>query len=117
MSRRRELTELAGGLLGLVVVFVLVRLLVSQVVVRAFFAIPTTANPGGGAVWSNLVASVVCLAVVWWRIRVRMIAHHVQAMAQAAQHHRDHLAAQATQHQALKDHLSNELAAVGKDSR
>jgi hypothetical protein len=42
-----------------------------------------------GAVWSNLLASVICAGVVWWRLRARMIAQHVEQLAQAERHHRD----------------------------
>jgi membrane protein implicated in regulation of membrane protease activity len=40
-----------------------------------------------GAVWSNLLASVICSAIVWWRLRARMILHHREDMAQQRKHH------------------------------
>ena len=49
-----------------------------------------------GAVWSNLLASVICAVVVWWRLRARMIAHHAELLAQAARHHKEHMAATRT---------------------
>lgn len=42
-----------------------------------------------GAVWGNLVASAICAGLVWWRLRTRMIAHHVEVLVQAERHHRD----------------------------
>ena len=51
-----------------------------------------------GAVWSNLLASVICAAVVWWRVRARMIAHHLELLAQAEAHHlalKEHVTASA----------------------
>lgn len=53
-----------------------------------------------GAVWSNLVASAVCVGGAWWRIRARQIAHHAAVLAQAERHH-----------QALRQHLATELTA------
>ena len=50
-----------------------------------------------GAVWSNLLASVICVAVAWWRLRARMIAQHLERLAQAERHHAD-LRAQADAH-------------------
>jgi hypothetical protein len=46
--------------------------------------------PGGG-VWSNLLASAICVGVAWWRLRAKMIAHHAAQMAQAARHHKEQL--------------------------
>jgi hypothetical protein len=46
-----------------------------------------------GAVWSNLLASVICAGVVWWRLRARMIAHHVEQLAQAERQHKEHMSA------------------------
>ncbi len=48
-----------------------------------------------GAVWSNLLASAICAALVWWRVRARMILHHAEQLAQHERHH-----------QALKEHLA-----------
>jgi len=44
-----------------------------------------------GAVYSNLLASAICAALVWWRIRARMIAHHVEQLAQRDRHHAEHM--------------------------
>jgi hypothetical protein len=46
-----------------------------------------------GAVWSNLVASAICAAFVWWRLRARIIAHHAAVLVQAERHHAEHMAA------------------------
>lgn len=56
--------------------------------------------PAGG-VWSNLVASLICVGVAWWRIRAKLIAHHAAQIAQAARHHREHLEQAAAHHQEL----------------
>jgi hypothetical protein len=101
VTRRRELAELGAGLLVLAAIFLTVRLLVAPYVITGFFARPTRAAPAGGAVWSNLVASVVCVLVAWWRIRAKMIAHHAQQLAQSAAHHKELLAQAATHHQEL----------------
>jgi hypothetical protein len=42
-----------------------------------------------GAVWSNLLASAICAGLVWWRLRARMIAHHVEQLAQRERHHEE----------------------------
>ena len=42
-----------------------------------------------GAVYSNLLASAICAGAVWWRLRARMIAHHVEVLVQAERHHRE----------------------------
>jgi len=44
-----------------------------------------------GAVWSNLLASAICGILIWWRLRVRMITHHLEQMAQRDQHHAEHM--------------------------
>ena len=67
-----------------------------------------------GAVWSNLVASVICVGVAWWRIRARMIAHHAQALALAAKHHRERLQRADDHHEALKAHVTATVAAQGR---
>ena len=46
-----------------------------------------------GAVWSNLLASAICAAFVWWRLRARIIAHHAAMLIQADRHHAEHMAA------------------------
>lgn len=53
-----------------------------------------------GAIYSNLLASVICGAFVWWRIRARMITHHLEQMAQRERHHAD-----------LKAHVTAAVAA------
>ena len=40
-----------------------------------------------GVVWGNLLASAVCVGIVWWRLRPAC-AHHVEQMAQAERHHK-----------------------------
>ena len=44
-----------------------------------------------GAVYSNLLASAICAVFVWWRLRVRMVAHHLEQLAQRDQHHAEHM--------------------------
>ena len=48
-----------------------------------------------GAVWSNLAASLICGLLVWWRVRARMIAQHLERRAQAQ-----------CQHLEMKDHVT-----------
>lgn len=55
-----------------------------------------------GSVWSNLIASAICAGLVWWRLRARMIAHHAEALTQAARHHKERLAQAGEHHEALK---------------
>jgi flagellar biosynthesis/type III secretory pathway M-ring protein FliF/YscJ len=55
-----------------------------------------------GAVWSNLLASLVCVGLAWWRLRVQAVRHHVEQLAQAGRHHREQLEQQAAQHEELK---------------
>jgi hypothetical protein len=59
-----------------------------------------------GAVYSNLLASAICAGLVWWRLRARMIAHHAEALAQAARHHAERLRQADEHHDALKAHLT-----------
>jgi len=73
-----------------------------------------------GAVWSNLLASLICAGVVWWRLRARMVAQHAEVLAQNVMHHREHLAQSETQHQAimaqaaaLHEGLKSHVSAVG----
>jgi hypothetical protein len=110
MTRRREFTEGAIGLLVLACIFVAVRLFVASYVISGFFADPTKVDPAGGAVWSNLVASVVCVLVAWWRIRTRMIKHHIAALAQAARHHKDAMAHAQACHDVLAVNVRDALA-------
>jgi hypothetical protein len=58
-----------------------------------------------GAVWSNLLASVICVGVAWWRLRARSVTHHAEQLAQAARHHKEALAQSAAQHEELKRHV------------
>jgi hypothetical protein len=49
-----------------------------------------------GAVYSNLLASAICAGLVWWRLRARMVAHHLELLAQNERHHlalREHVTA------------------------
>ena len=73
-----------------------------------------------GAVWSNLLASLICAVLVWWRLRARMIAQHAEHLAQAARHHREHLEQSETHHAAimrqadsLHEGLKSHVSAVG----
>ena len=59
-----------------------------------------------GAVWSNLLASVICAGAVWWWVRARMIAHHLEQMAQRERHHLERLAQAAAHHEELKAHVT-----------
>ena len=42
-----------------------------------------------GAVYSNLLASAICAGIVWWRLRARMVAHHVELLVQQERQHRE----------------------------
>ncbi len=46
-----------------------------------------------GAVWSNLLASAICAAIVWWRLKARIVAHHVETRLRDERHHAEHMAA------------------------
>jgi hypothetical protein len=59
-----------------------------------------------GAVYSNLLASAICAVLVYWRLRVQMIAHHAEALAQAARHHAERLKQAADNHEELKAHIT-----------
>ena len=59
-----------------------------------------------GAVYSNLIASAICVGVAWWRLRARVIAHHAAALAQAEEHHLERIALAVEHHQALKAHIT-----------
>ena len=56
-------------------------------VLQMFFAWPD------GSVYSNLLASAICAAIVWWRLQARIVAHHLEARLQAERHHAEHMAA------------------------
>lgn len=64
-----------------------------------------------GAVYSNLIASVICVGVAWWRLRARTIAHHAAALAQAEEHHLERIALAVEHHQALKAHITASVPA------
>ena len=59
-----------------------------------------------GAVYSNLLASVICAGVVWWRLRARMIAHHAEQLAQTEAHHLERIALALEHHETLKAHIT-----------
>ena len=65
-----------------------------------------------GAVWSNLVASVICAGFVWWRLRAKMIEHHVEVLAQAARHHVDEIALAEAHHVSLKKHVAQAVSSA-----
>lgn len=54
-----------------------------------------------GQIWPNLLASLVCVGVAWWRLRARMIAHHLEQMRQHERRHED-----------LKAHITATAVAV-----
>ena len=58
-----------------------------------------------GAVWSNLIASLICVGVAWWRLRARLVRHHVQAL-----HHKQQLAQAEKHHQDMKAHVTAQRA-------
>ena len=70
-----------------------------------YFGVPA------GAVWSNLIASLICVGVAWWRLHRQSARQHVEALAQAARHHAERLAQAETHHQALKAHITAAAAA------
>jgi len=59
-----------------------------------------------GAVYSNLIASLICVGVAWWRLRARIIAHHIEQIAQKERHHAEQLAQAAIHHAELKAHVT-----------
>jgi hypothetical protein len=68
---------------------------VSRHVLALYFGLPA------GAVWSNLIASAICAGLIWWRLRARMIAHHLEHLAQAERHHLE-----------LKEHVTAAVADI-----
>jgi hypothetical protein len=36
-----------------------------------------------------LAASAICAGIIWWRLRARMTAHHLERLAQGERHHRE----------------------------
>jgi len=61
--------------------------------------------------WANLTAAGVCSAAVWLKLRAEQEARHVEALVQAARHHRDHMAQQQAHHDALVAHVDQQLTA------
>ena len=59
-----------------------------------------------GAVWSNLIASLICVGVAWWRIHAQAAKHHAVTIAQAARHHHERLKQADEHHEALKAHVT-----------
>lgn len=59
-----------------------------------------------GAVWANLIASVVCVGAAWWRLRVQAITHHLERMAQAERFHRE-----------LKTHVTATVTAAARQQK
>lgn len=94
MSRRRAVTELGLGLVFLGVLSAGAHLLVPFAVQHAYFGVPY------GAVWSNLLASALCVAFAWWRLRVQALRQHEEQLAQKARHHAEVLAGQRAQGEA-----------------
>lgn len=70
------------------------------------------------AIWPNLAASVICAAVVWWRVRARMIVQHAEQLAQRERHHLERLARADAHHGAAlahaerRHHLAMENAGI-----
>lgn len=60
-----------------------------------------------GQVYSNLIASAICAGLLWWRLHRQGALQHVEALAQAARHHRERL----EQHEDLRRHVSAQLSA------
>lgn len=54
-----------------------------------------------GAVYSNLLASLICAVVVFVRLKARLIEQHAEVLAQNARHHEQHLAQAETHHKAI----------------
>lgn len=59
-----------------------------------------------GAVWGNLIASVVCVGLAWWRLRVQAITQHLERLAVAERHHRE-----------LKAHVTATVAATARQQK
>jgi len=75
-------------------------------VFTALFGWPAAWGTGG-----NLIAWVICGALGGLLLRAKLQAHQVALMAQAARHHKELMAQAAEHHQALKEHVSVQLAA------
>lgn len=72
-----------------------------------------------GAVYSNLLASAICVAVAWWRLRARMIAHHLEHLAQAEAHHlalKEHVTAAAPRPPSRQPKTLAPRSAKGEDA-
>jgi hypothetical protein len=100
---RSAIRDLIIGAGAIAVLTAAASVLVSRPVLHAYLGVPY------GELWPNFIAAAVCVGIGWWRIRARMIAHHLQVLAQAQRHHEDlkeHLAEQDThlseQDEALK---------------
>ena len=59
-----------------------------------------------GQIWPNLLASLVCVGVAWWRLRARMILHHAEHLAETERRHLEHLAQAERHHADLKEHIT-----------
>jgi hypothetical protein len=70
-----------------------------------------------GAVWSNLLASAICTALIWWRLHRQAARHHVEQLAQAAAHHLERITQAQEHHEALKAHVTATAAAPRPASR
>lgn len=70
-----------------------------------------------GAVWSNLLASLICVGVAWWRLHTQAVTHHAETLAQAARHHAERLKLARDHHEALKAHITAAAAAPRPASR
>ena len=68
---------------------------------HALFGWPDAWSTGG-----NMVAWVICGALggVW--LRRKLIAHHAQMLAQAAQHHKEQMAQAQVHHEDMKRHIA-----------
>lgn len=80
---RREKRELGAGIAVLAVLWLVTRFAVSAATRRFYVGLPD------GALWSNLAASAACALLVWWRLRIQAVHHHVQQMLLASKHHAD----------------------------
>lgn len=59
-----------------------------------------------GSVWSNLLASLICIAAAFLKVRAQLLSQHAEALAQSALHHEQRLAQQAKHHADLKAHIA-----------
>ena len=77
---------------------------------NAYFGIPL------GAVYSNLLASVICVGFVFFRMRARMIRQHAQSLAQAKLHHQEKLDQAEAHHQAAMEQAGADHQALVKQA-